>query len=261
MSEQTSNGAATPAIQYVERGEARLACVSTPGATPTVVFLCGYASDMAGTKALHLEAACRAAGRAYLRLDYQGHGASSGLFEDGTLGQWRDDARAVVEAMTDGPLLLVGSSMGGWIALLLARDLGARVRGLVGVAAAPDFGGDIAQSLEPAHRETLERDGVLRVPSEYGPEPTVITRRFIEESRQHDLLAEVIPVHCPVRLLQGMQDDDVPWTKALAIAGRLESRDVRVTLIKSGRHRLSEPSELDLVASTVTALAAEVSDD
>ena len=254
MSEQTSNGAATPAIQYVERGEARLACVSTPGATPTVVFLCGYASDMAGTKALHLEAACRAAGRAYLRLDYQGHGASSGLFEDGTLGQWRDDARAVVEAMTDGPLLLVGSSMGGWIALLVARRLGERLAGLVGIAAAPDFGDDVWSDLDDEARTTLLRRGVLSVPSDYGPEPGVITLTFIEESRRHNQLGADIPLRCPVRLLHGMADRDVPWRKAVELAERLQSTDVRVTLLKDAGHRLSEPHELELLAGTVATL-------
>ena len=213
---------------------------------------------MAGTKAVFLEACCRERGQAYLRLDYQGHGESSGRFEDGTLGQWADDAQAVIEAVAVGPLLLVGSSMGGWIALLLAKRLGDRVAGLVGIAAAPDFGGEICESLTAAQRETLRRDGVLRVPSEYGPEPSVVSLRFLEESRDHELLQQSIPVRCPVRLLQGMADPDVPWQKALRIAESVESADVRVTLLKGAGHRLSEPEHLQLLAETVDALSRQV---
>lgn len=242
--------------RFLQTHSARLAYSHTAGRSPTVVFLPGYASNMSGTKAMFLEERCRARGQAFLRLDYQGHGESSGRFEDGTLGQWAADAEAVVESATAGPLLLVGSSMGGWIALLLARRLGGRVAGLVGIAAAPDFGSELWQSFSAAQRATLEADGVLRGPSEYGPEPSMVSLRFIEESRAHEQLHGPIPVSCPVRLLQGTADADVPWHKAVRIAECVESTDVRVTLIKDAAHRLSEPAELALLDETVAALCA-----
>ena len=250
----SGDGHEPAAACFVETGGARLAYAHSPGRAPTVVFLPGYASNMNGTKALYLERACRARGQACLRLDYQGHGLSSGRFADGTLGQWADDALAVVEAVADGPLLLVGSSMGGWIALLLAHRLGARVAGLVGVAAAPDFGDDVWDGLDDAARSTLVRSGILLLPSEYGPEPGMITLAFIEESRRHNQLGGPVPLRCPVRLLHGMDDRDVPWQKAVALTERLTSDDVRLTLLKGAGHRLSERHELDLLAETVLSL-------
>ncbi len=243
------------ASRFIEVDGARLAHVQRAGRGPTVVFLPGYASNMRGTKAEFLARECAARGQACLRLDYRGHGESSGRFEDGTLGRWADDALAVIESCTTGALLLVGSSMGGWIALLLARRLGERVAGLVGVAAAPDFGDDIRAALDADARARLERDGVLRLPSEYGPEPSVVTLAFLDESRRHNQLHDTIPLHCPVRLLHGMADRDVPWRKAIAIAERLASTDVRVTLLKDAGHRLSSPEELALLADTVHSLA------
>lgn len=225
------------------------------GRAPTVVFLGGYASNMHGSKALYLDALCRQRGLAFLRLDYQGHGMSSGRFEDGTLGQWADDARQVIDPVCAGPLLLVGSSMGGWIALLIARELAARVVGVVGVAAAPDFGDRMWNDLDAGRRELLQRDGILREPSAYGPEPSVITLKFIEEARRHNLLGAPIGVHCPVRLLHGLDDPDVPWGQALALARRLQSDDVRVTLLKGAGHRLSSAAELELLGRTVLELA------
>lgn len=255
------SSSAVPTRREVQRGAARLACVTTPGAGPTVVFLPGYASNMNGTKALHLERLCLEQGRAFLRLDYQGHGESSGAFADGTLGAWADDALAVIDAVTPGPLLLVGSSMGGWIALLAALRLRERVAGLVGIAAAPDFGDEIWNDLAEPARATLRRDGLLSVPSDYGPEPGVVTLAFIEESRRHNLLGADIAISCPVRLLHGMADPDVPFHRSLAIAERVVSADVRVTLLKGGGHRLSEPSELALIGDTVMQLAREIGDE
>lgn len=246
--------------RLLSRGDAQLSFVYTPGSSPTVVFLSGYASNMNGTKALYLERDCVARGQAYLRLDYQGHGESSGRFEDGTLGQWADDACAIIEAATAGPLLLVGSSMGGWIALIVARRLGERVTGLVGIAAAPDFGDDVWNSLGDEGRTTLLRRGVLSMPSEYGPEPSIVTLAFIEESRRHNQLGGVIPLRCPVRLLHGMADADVSWRKAIALSERLASDDVRMTLLKSAGHRFSARCELALIGETVMQLANEVRD-
>jgi pimeloyl-ACP methyl ester carboxylesterase len=242
----------------LDRGDGvELAWAHLPGRGPTVVFLPGFKSDMTGDKATALRDFCAATGRAMLRLDYSGHGASGGAFTDGTIGRWMADARMLIERLTGGPLLPVGSSMGGWIALLLARALPERVAGLVGIAAAPDFTERLMwAAMAPAEQVRLLRDGFLDVPSEYGA-PYRITRTLIEDGRRHLLLDAAIPVACPVRLLQGQRDPDVPWETALTLAARLESRDVEVTLIKEGDHRLSRPADLALLTRTVAALLGE----
>jgi pimeloyl-ACP methyl ester carboxylesterase len=231
-----------------------LAWAHLPGGGPTLVFLPGFKSDMEGSKATHLRDWAAGQGRAMLRLDYSGHGKSTGAFDDGTIGRWAEDARAVIEDRTTGPLLLVGSSMGGWIALLLARAMPGRVAALVGLAAAPDFTESLVSGLSPAERATLAATGRLERPSLYGEEPYRFTRALIEDGRRQSLLAAPIPVRCPVRLLQGQQDPDVPWQTALRIAEQLESTDVEVTLVKDGDHRLSRPQDLALLARTVAAL-------
>jgi len=231
-----------------------LAWAHLPGRGPTIVFLPGFKSDMAGSKATHLRDWAAGQGRAMLRLDYSGHGKSSGAFDDGTIGIWANDARAVIEARTSGPLLLVGSSMGGWIALLLARAMPARVAGLVGLAAAPDFTESLLAGLTDAERETLQATGRIARPSLYGEEPYRFTRALIEDGRRQSLLAAPIPVTCPVRLLQGQKDPDVPWQTALCIAEQLQSNDVEITLVKDGDHRLSRPQDLALLVRTVAAL-------
>jgi pimeloyl-ACP methyl ester carboxylesterase len=211
-----------------------------------VVFLTGFRSDMTGGKALALEAACRARGRAYLRFDYTGHGQSSGAFADGTIGQWAEDAVFAIERLTEGPQVLVGSSMGGWIMLLAALRLGVQVAGLVGIAAAPDFTEDLIwQQADAGVRERLTRDGVWHEPSAYSPEPTPITRALIEEGRRHLLLRAPIPLACPVRLIHGMRDPDVPWQTSLRLAERLAARDVELILVKDGDHRLSTDADLE----------------
>jgi len=244
-------------LRHLERPDgARIAYRHTPGAGPTVVFLCGYASDMSGSKALHLERCCRERGQAFLRLDYRGHGESSGRFEEGTIGAWAEDARSVIEACTEGPLLLVGSSMGGWIMLLVALAMPERVAGLVGVAAAPDFTEELVwEALDEAARAELLRAGRLLVPSEYDEEPCPFTLALIEEARSHLLLRAPIPLACPVRLLQGLADPDVPWETALRLAERLAAEDVRVTLVKGAGHRLSEPEHLELLDEAVRELS------
>ncbi len=206
---------------------------------------------MQGSKALALEAWCAERGQAFLRLDYAGHGQSGGVFEEGTIGSWTADAGAVIDAVAPGPILLVGSSMGGWIALLLALERPGRVTALVGVAAAPDFTEDLMwESMMPHEREALARDGVLHAPSAYG-EPTPVTRRLIEDGRTRLLLRAPIPIRCPVRLVQGQRDPDVPWERALHLAQRLESDDVQVLLIKDGDHRLSRDADLAALCETV----------
>jgi pimeloyl-ACP methyl ester carboxylesterase len=229
------------------------------GRTPGVVFFTGYKSDMTGQKAVMLEALCRAEGRAFVRFDYYGHGASSGAFVDGTVGRWRDDAVLVVDRLTRGPQILVGSSLGGWIAMLTALARPARVAGLVGVAAAPDFSEDlIPPLLGPSDREVLARGGVVHLPDCYEGEPTPVTQAFLDDGRRHLLLRGPIAIDRPVRLIHGQRDGDVPWRTALRIAERLAADDVVVTLVKDGDHRLSRPADLDRLAATVRDLATMI---
>ncbi|MBC7634783.1 MAG: alpha/beta hydrolase [Acetobacteraceae bacterium] len=239
----------------LDRGDGvELAWARLPGEGPTVVFLPGYNSDMAGSKATVLRDLCAARGWPMLRLDYSGHGESGGAFTDGTIGRWTADARLVIDRQTSGKLLLVGSSMGGWIALLLARIMAARVVGLVGIAAAPDFTETMMwDTMMPAERVTMARLGYLNVPSEYG-EPYRVTMGLIEEGRNHLVLGGPIPITCPVRLLQGQRDPDVPWETALRLAAALDSTDVEIRLIKDGDHRLSRPQDLAILAGTVATL-------
>lgn len=249
------------------RGAATIAYHHTPatrpghdGALPGIVFLGGFMSDMTGGKATALEAWAVARGLAFTRFDYQGHGASSGRFADGTIGLWADDALAVLDAVTRGPQILVGSSMGGWMMLLTALRRPDRVAGLVGIAPAPDFTEDLMWDVFDADtRRTITEEGVWLRPSEYGPEPQPITRALIEEGRNHLLLRGPIPFAGPVHLLHGQRDPDVPWRVSLSLAAALTGDAVRVTLIKDGDHRLSRPQDLDLLCRTVGALVQEVS--
>jgi pimeloyl-ACP methyl ester carboxylesterase len=237
--------------------ERRLAYQHTPGQPPGALFCGGYTSDMTGTKALALEAFCREQGRACTRFDYSGHGASSGDFADGTIGAWAEDALAVVDRVTEGPVLVVGSSMGGWIMLLVALARPERVRGLVGIAAAPDFTEDLllAQAT-PEQRRALADQGYWLQDSAYGGDPYPVTRRFLEEARAHLVLRTPISITCPVHLLHGQRDPDVPWQTALRLAERLESEDVTVELVKAGDHRLSTPPDLARITAAIERLAA-----
>ena len=240
----------------IDRGDGvRLAWRRRAGRGPTIVFLPGYRSDMGGTKAEALDGWAAGAGRALLRLDYSGHGASGGAFTDGSIGRWRDDALAVIDACSTGKLLLVGSSMGGWIALLVALARPERVAGLVGVAAAPDFTEELMwAAMAPSEQAELRARGVLEVPSDHGA-PLPITWRLIEEGRNHLLLRGPIPIGVPVRLLHGQRDGDVPWETALRLAARLAGGDVRTVLVKDGDHRLSRPADLALLTDIVAGLA------
>jgi pimeloyl-ACP methyl ester carboxylesterase len=244
-----------PRERYVVReGGARLACVSLQGAGPTVVFLGGYASDMTGAKATYLEAWCRSRGRAFVRFDYQGHGRSSGRLVDGTIGAWRDDALAVLRECAAGPLLLVGSSMGAWIMVLAALAVPERIHALVGLAAAPDFTEDLLwDRLGADQRTALQQDGVIRLPSSYG-DPLPFTWRLVEEGRRHLVLRAPIRLPCPARLLHGSADEDVPWETSQRLAEALCGRDVALTLVKDGGHRLSEPHELAMLGATIASL-------
>ena len=210
---------------------------------------------MTGTKALFLEDFCRRRGQAFVRFDYFGHGASSGDVALGTIGGWAEDAVAVLDSLTEGRQILVGSSMGGWIMLLAARARTKRVRALVGVAAAPDFTEDLVwPRLSPTQQRELRESGAVTLPSEYDPAGYTYRLGLFEDGKRHLVMREAITLECPVRLLHGMRDVAVPWQRSLSLAERLDSRDVVVTLVKDGDHRLSREADLARLSRTLDAL-------
>jgi pimeloyl-ACP methyl ester carboxylesterase len=225
------------------------------GTAPGVIFIGGFRSDMNGAKALFLEEYCRGRGRAFVRFDHFGHGASSGDFALGTIGRWWDDAIAVIDSLTEGPQVVVGSSMGAWIMLLTALARPQRISALVGIGAAPDFTEDLLPArLGPEQRRQLERDGSVVLPSEFDPAGYLYTRALIEDGRRHLLLRGPIDIRAPVRLLHGLGDASVPWQTSLRIAERLTGSDVAVTLVKEGDHRLSTEADLARLARVLDAL-------
>ncbi|UXU74119.1 MULTISPECIES: alpha/beta hydrolase [unclassified Paracoccus (in: a-proteobacteria)] len=237
----------------------RIACEPQPGQGPGVVFLGGFKSDMQGTKALWLAERARMQGRAFLRLDYSGHGQSSGRFEDGCIGDWLADARAAIEALTQGPQVLVGSSMGGWISLLLARAMPERVAGLVTIAAAPDFTErGFWAGFSDEQRQALMQQGRIELPSEYDDAPYVITRRLIEDGRDHLVLDSPLRLPMPVRFLQGTADADVPVDWALRLIDHAEGPDLHLTLVKDADHRFSSPDCLELIGAAVDQVLARM---
>jgi pimeloyl-ACP methyl ester carboxylesterase len=252
MTETTS----LPAASLLARdSETTIAYHYTPGKSPGVVFLSGFMSDMTGSKALKVEAFCQAWGQAFLRFDYTGHGESSGSFVEGTIGQWADDAVFAIENVTEGPQILIGSSMGGWIMLLAALQLRERVAGLLGIAPAPDFTEDLVPNgLSAEQMATLERDGVVNVYSDYGPDPTPFTKALLDEGRNHLLLRRQIPLDCPVRIIHGMKDPDVPWQTSLRLCQMLRTEDMEITFVKDGDHRLSGEADLDRLCSVLESL-------
>jgi len=248
------------AYHKVDAAPARADPSSSGALSAGLVWLGGFRSDMEGSKALALDAWARETGRAYVRFDYQGHGVSSGDFIDGTIGSWKDDAIAVIDALTDGPQILVGSSMGGWIALLAALARPERVAGLILIAPAPDF---TERLMWPAFsadvRATIERDGVYYEPSEYSDAPTPITLKLIEDGRRHLLYGnDPIAITCPVRIIQGLDDPDVPWRHALQLVDRLKSADIEFTRVTGGDHRLSTDSDLARLVRISATLAAAI---
>ncbi|APH74421.1 alpha/beta hydrolase [Aquibium oceanicum] len=234
------------------------------GNAPGLVWLGGYRSDMLGTKAQRLADWANDTGRAYVRHDYSGHGESGGEFRDGTISRWLKQSLAVFEACTSGPQILVGSSMGAWIALRMAQELGRgsesrRVAGMVLVAPAPDFTVELMEpKLKAAQKRALLEKGYFEEPSEYGPEPNVYTRALIEDGRLNRVLDGVIETHCPVTILQGMKDPDVPYTHAQKLVEHLPADDVTLSLIRDGDHRLSRPEDLDLLIRSVEEMARRV---
>ncbi len=244
-------------VQFLPHHGAALAFCHQPGAGPLIVFLPGYMSDMRGSKAEALSRWAAAQGHACLRLDYSGCGASGGDFLAGSIGRWTDDAAAIIDHVDPGGrVLLVGSSMGGWIALRLGLRLGARLAGLVGIAAAPDFT-QWGLELTDADRADLATQGWFRRPSDYDPAGYVYSRALLDDAPAQCLLGRDIAITAPVRLLHGQADSAVPWRISLDIAARLRSDAVQVTLIKDGDHRLSRPQDIALLTGTVAVLAAE----
>jgi hypothetical protein len=246
----------TQAVTYVTNAAGvRLAAMRVDGAEPTLVWLGGFRSDMGGTKAQYLRDWCVARGQSFLAFDYSGHGASEGNFADCDIGVWRDDALAVIDAESTGDLVLVGSSMGGWVALLVAMARASRVKAMTLIAPAPDFTERLLwPSLSDDARATIQRDGVWNRPSAYGDGPYPITRRLIEASRAHLILDRPIPFEGPVRILHGLADPDVPWSLSLDVAAALTSEDIRVSFVKNGDHRLSTPRDLAHLTATIEQL-------
>lgn len=240
--------------QYLKRkGKPDLAYIHTPAAEngqslPLVMFLGGYRSDMSGTKATYFEEQCKARGQAYLRFDYSGHGQSGGAFEDGTIGSWAADALDVLDHVAEGPVLLVGSSMGGWIALLVARQRPEITHGLIGIAAAPDFTEEIYhERLDDAQRRVLMEQGKVLVENDYSDEPYAYTKAFYEDGKANLLLNKSQSAAHPIRLIQGKQDKDVPWQTAVKIAEVYAGSDIDVIFVEDGDHRLSRPQDLALI--------------
>ncbi|MET0087278.1 MAG: alpha/beta hydrolase [Sedimenticola sp.] len=243
----------TPFIKTVQHRE--IAYQHLDGIRPGVVFLGGFMSDMTGTKALALESWCRERGREFTRFDYSGHGRSSGAFESGSIGTWLEDALAVFDQVTTGPQLLVGSSMGGWISLLLALKRASRVSGVVTIACATDFTERLLRpALSGAQLESLGQNGYAELPSSYSEQPYRIGENLLSDGHRHLLLGAPIPIHCPVRMLHGLDDEDVPWRISEETLQQLKSDNKELILIENGDHRLSKPRELDRVFGSVAEL-------
>jgi pimeloyl-ACP methyl ester carboxylesterase len=242
---------AQPDLRHVEVNGKRLAYRFREGSSPTLMFLPGYASDMDGTKAIALDAFAEARDLAMLRFDYSGTGSSDGAFEEGTLGGWIEEALHLLDHLTEGPAILVGSSMGGWIALLMAVHRPERVSALVGIAAAPDF---TDWGYNDREKRVLRESGRLEQPNPYGPEPQITTRHFWESGEALRLLHEPIAVDCPVRLIHGDADTEVPPSVAVKTMQQLRSADVQLLVLKGGNHRLSARHEIEAILRTVSGV-------
>ncbi len=238
-------------LRHIEFNGTRLAYRLREGRSPTLLFLPGYASDMDGTKALALDAFAESRGLGMLRFDYSGTGSSEGEFEEGKLGGWLDEALHLLDTLTDGPVVLVGSSMGGWIALLMAKQRPKRIAALIGIAAAPDF---TDWGFSDREKRILHEEGRLEQPNAYGPEPQVTTLGFWESGEALRLLHQPIAVECPVRLVHGDADMDVPVSVAVKTMRQLRSADVQLLVLKGGDHRLSAPQQIDAILGTVAGV-------
>ncbi len=241
-------------IEYLSLPDRRLAYSRQFGddSRPGLIFLGGYASDMTGTKASFLAERCATAGISYLRFDYRGHGQSDGDFIEGSISDWLADTEAAFNQLTKGPQIVVGSSMGGWIALLLALRQPERVKALVGIAAAPDFTEELMwQKMLPEQRDVLLANGLIYDDNAPPDHCIPTTLKLIEDGRQHLLLRDVMEITCPVRLLQGLRDTEVPWQTALRIARHIRTQDLYIGYVKDGDHRLSQPDDLALLWRTI----------
>ena len=253
----------TDSLQHLVGGDnPRLAYRAVAGTNPTVVWLGGFHSDMTGTKAQVLADQAQATGGGYLRFDYFGHGESDGDFAEGTITRWREDALRVIDELTEGPLVLVGSSMGGWLACLAAVARPARVKAMVLIAPAPDFTEKLMEpELPPEAKAAIARDGFWTRPSDYDDGGYPITRTLLEDGARWSILPGPVPIDIPVRILQGGVDPDVPWTHALELANALNSDDVVFTLIKDGDHRLSRPQDLERLVAAVAEARSLIETD
>lgn len=246
--------------QFLQRDQApNLAYVKTDsngaGADlPAVVFLGGFRSDMEGTKAIYLENKCKERGQAYVRFDYRGHGKSEGKFEDACISEWTKDAADIIKHCTQGNVILVGSSMGGWISLLLGRKKPDRVHAIIGLAAAPDFTTWMEAGMSDEQRQELNSKGFFELPNDYDDTPYTITKKLIEDGRENTLLTGSIDLEMPVRLIQGMKDTDVEWRVAHRIKNAIIGDDVEVILLEEADHRLSAPDELEVLNGTIEKL-------
>lgn len=247
----------TPPDWFTRPDGHRLAFRHRPakGNQPTILFLPGYKSDMLGGKALAVDAWAERNSHAMLRLDYSGCGESEGAFEDGTLDLWRDDVLMLIDMLVRGPLVVIGSSMGGWLALLIALARPSQVKALIGIAAAPDF---TAWGFTAEEKGRIEHHGRIERPSDYGPEPMVTTRGFWQSGQNNRLLDGDIAITCPVRLIQGQRDDAVPWDTSVTLAEQLRSADVQTILVKDGDHRLSRDQDIALILATLERLMDEL---
>lgn len=247
-----------PLPQFLTTSEGRrLAYHASPGSQPGIVFLGGFKSDMTGTKAVYLEDWAKAQGRAFLRFDYSGHGESSGAFADGCIGDWAQDAVAALSTLTEGPQILVGSSMGGWIALLLARRMPERVAGLVGIAAAPDFTEDsMWPELTDAQRDQILTEGQTELPNEYDDQPYILTRRLFEDGKTQLVLRAPLELPFPVRLVQGTADEAVAVSVPLRLMAHAQCPDMQLRLVKDADHRFSTPECLAMVTAAIAEIDA-----
>lgn len=223
---------------------------------PEVVFLSGLRSDMLGTKACALAKFCEERGQAFTRFDYYGHGLSSGDFMEGTIGMWLEDTLDIIDRITEGPLILVGSSLGGWLMCLAALQRPERIKGMVGIAPAPDFTEELMRaSFSKQQEQELKAHGLIHLPSDNEGGDYVITSHFLDEAQEHQILHYPISIHCPVHILHGTHDKDVPWKMGQRLMDKLESEDVQLTLIKNGDHRLSSPEQLEILRNAVDTMS------
>lgn len=249
------------AMKFLERpGKPVLAYFLTPAAEsskslPAIVFLGGYRSDMSGTKATWLESQCRARGQTYVRFDYRGHGSSGGKFEDGVISQWMEDAIAILDMLTADPVILVGSSMGGWISLLIAQRRAERIAGIVGIAAAADYTREIKKNLTTDQQNEMSEKGSIALPNDYSDKPYIVTKNLIEDAELLCLLDRDNYIRAPIRLVHGMKDADVPWQNSFRIKNAVIGGDVSVVLIERGDHRLSTPENLEIIDAQIRALS------